>query len=448
MKIYGDKQYLYQWDINQKVVVERLSAGDEVHYVISDDEVLVCSVYESNGLMMADIPNIILQSSGLIKTYEVKRADDGTNINTYRSAIRILERPCPTDYIYTETDTKNFHILSRQIDVAKETVVDFGKRLERVENLDHRLESLGIEVNEVLDGFEDYLENSLSQIEDTLNTEYLPAISKAQSTADSKLDKINPIGIGNLSMNRKSNSTVGSYSVAVGRDTEAAGESSLTEGQDTYAWGQAAHAEGYGTAALNMAAHAEGNDTVASGDYGAHAEGFMTTASGNDAHSQGYKTTASGQGSHAQGRETIASGRYAHSEGYGTDAASDMQHTQGRYNVRDAEHTYAHIVGNGTSDTKRSNAHTLDWDGNGWYQGTIKVGGTGQDDPNAKDVALKEDIPSLPQTSATDVGKLLQVAEDGSWVLGEAEDPITEEEINQMNLISIEDIDEICGMNN
>lgn len=437
MKIYGDKQYLYQWDINQKVVVERLAVGDEVHYVMPNEEVLICSVYESHGLILADIPNIVLQSAGLIKTYEVKRADDGTNINTYRSAIRILERPRPTDYIYTETDTKNFHTLSRQIDAAKETVIDFGKRLERVEDLDHRLESLGIEVNDVIDSFEERLDG-----------EFTPAIIKAQSTADSKMNKTNPAGIGNLSMNRKADSTIGSYSVAVGRDTEAAGEASATEGQDTYAWGQAAHAEGYGTAALNMAAHAEGNDTVASGDYGAHAEGFMTTASGNDAHSQGYKTTASGQGSHAQGRETIASGRYAHSEGYGTDAASDMQHTQGRYNVRDTEHTYAHIVGNGTSDTKRSNAHTLDWDGNGWYQGTIKVGGTGQDDPNAKDVALKEDIPSLPQTSATDVGKLLQVAEDGSWVLGEAEDPITEEEINQMNLISIEDIDEICGMNN
>lgn len=437
MKIYGDKQYLYQWDINQKVVVERLAVGDEVHYVMPNEEVLICSVYESHGLMLADIPNIVLQSAGLIKTYEVKRADDGTNINTYRSAIRILERPRPADYIYTETDTKNFHTLSRQIDAAKETVIDFGKRLERVENLDHRLENLGTEVNAVIDSFEERLDSELT-----------PAIIKAQSTADSKMDKTNPTGIGNLSMNRKANSTIGSYSVAVGRDTEAAGEASATEGQDTYAWGQAAHAEGYGTSALKMAAHAEGNDTVASGDYGAHAEGFMTTASGNDAHSQGYKTTASGQGSHAQGRETIASGRYAHSEGYGTDAASDMQHTQGRYNVRDTEHTYAHIVGNGTSDTKRSNAHTLDWDGNGWYQGTIKVGGTSQNDPNAKVVALKEDIPSLPTTTTTDVGKLLKVAEDGSWALGEAEDPITEEEINQMNLISIEDIDKICGVIN
>jgi hypothetical protein len=37
-------------------------------------------------------------------------------------------------------------------------------------------------------------------------------------------------------------------------------------------------------------------------------------------------------------------------------------------------------MGNGTSDTARSNAHTLDWDGNAWYQGDVYVGGTSQDD--------------------------------------------------------------------
>ena len=54
---------------------------------------------------------------------------------------------------------------------------------------------------------------------------------------------------------------------------------------------------------------------------------------------------------------------------------------------------YAHIVGNGTSDDARSNAHTLDWEGLGWFKGGLKIGGTSQDDANAKEVALKEDIP-------------------------------------------------------
>lgn len=36
---------------------------------------------------------------------------------------------------------------------------------------------------------------------------------------------------------------------------------------------------------------------------------------------------------------------------------------------------YLSIAGNGTSDNARSNAHTLDWDGNAWYQGNVTAAG-------------------------------------------------------------------------
>lgn len=46
---------------------------------------------------------------------------------------------------------------------------------------------------------------------------------------------------------------------------------------------------------------------------------------------------------------------------------------QGKYNILDRKspNTYAHIVGNGTSDSARSNAYTLDWQGNGTFAGTV-----------------------------------------------------------------------------
>lgn len=46
---------------------------------------------------------------------------------------------------------------------------------------------------------------------------------------------------------------------------------------------------------------------------------------------------------------------------------------QGRYNLIDDNDTYAHIVGNGTAENARSNAHTLDWDGNAWYAGSLSA---------------------------------------------------------------------------
>lgn len=69
-----------------------------------------------------------------------------------------------------------------------------------------------------------------------------------------------------------------------------------------------------------------------------------------------------------------ATGIYSHAEGYHTKANSDYQHAQGKYNIEDTNDTYAHIVGNGVSDTERSNAHTLDWSGNAWYAGKVSGG--------------------------------------------------------------------------
>lgn len=105
-------------------------------------------------------------------------------------------------------------------------------------------------------------------------------------------------------------------------------------------------AGGFYTKATGTASHAEGSDSIASG-YGAHAEGAVTEASGND--------------SHAQNSHTIA--------------ASDSQTAIGKYNDNDPNNAFE--VGNGTAVDARSNAFTVDWDGNtttaGLYAATCKA---------------------------------------------------------------------------
>ena len=83
----------------------------------------------------------------------------------------------------------------------------------------------------------------------------------------------------------------------------------------------------------------------------------------------------------------LASGIASHAEGYGTQAKSNYQHVQGKFNIPDTANKYAHIVGNGVFNEdfnvpSYSNAHTLDWNGNGWYKGNLYVGGTSQDNAN------------------------------------------------------------------
>lgn len=132
--------------------------------------------------------------------------------------------------------------------------------------------------------------------------------------------------------------------------------------------------------------HAEGERTMASGE-ASHAEGNYSTASSNFSHAEGNWSTASGFSSHVEGSETTASGDYSHAEGYNTISSSENQHVQGKYNIEDKDNKYAHIVGNGTDDTVRSNAHTLDWEGNAWFAGKLTQEGTPTND---KDLITKK----------------------------------------------------------
>ena len=138
-----------------------------------------------------------------------------------------------------------------------------------------------------------------------------------------------------------------------------------------------------------MYSHAEGTETTASGHYGSHAEGWGTTASNQAAHAEGRYTTASGYGAHAEGRYTVASGSDSHAEGLYTIASGDYQHVSGVANIEDKGDKYAVIVGNGITGAdsnyntvvrSRSNAYTLDWDGNAWFAGNVYVGGTSMED--------------------------------------------------------------------
>jgi hypothetical protein len=62
---------------------------------------------------------------------------------------------------------------------------------------------------------------------------------------------------------------------------------------------------------------------------------------------------------------------------------------------------YLNIIGNGTSDSARSNAHTLDWSGNAWYQGDVYVGSTSgtNKDSGSKKLATEEYVDELVAAS-------------------------------------------------
>lgn len=206
----------------------------------------------------------------------------------------------------------------------------------------------------------------------------------AASTPDlsSYAPKTSPVFTGSISLGRNSSSTIGSKSSAFGDTVTASGFGSHAEGERTSASGDDSHAEGYFSDARGEAAHAEGEHTKAFGR-DSHAEGDNTTASGADSHAEGLGTTASGENSHAEGSNTTASGNTSHAEGAYTVASRAYQHVFGAYNIADTSGAtenvkgeYVEIVGNGTGANTRSNARTLDWDGNEWLAGNLTLGNT------------------------------------------------------------------------
>lgn len=219
----------------------------------------------------------------------------------------------------------------------------------------------------------------------------------------------------------------GNYSHAEGYNTTASGHYSHVEGFKTTASNNHSHAEGRFTRASGTDSHAEGDNSVAFGS-GSHAEGggantpFNATIEANsntiivndlndffvggiilyqgncakitsintndnsitldkilssetkvNASLSRQNCVAYGDYSHTEGLCTTASGYYSHAEGCFTVASGANQHAQGKYNISNSN--LAHIVGNGNSDTERSNAHTLNWSGNAYYAGSMTSNG-------------------------------------------------------------------------
>ena len=126
---------------------------------------------------------------------------------------------------------------------------------------------------------------------------------------------------------------------------------------------------------------AVGHNVVASGG-SSQAFGVSSTASGAVSHAEGISTTASGMFSHAEGQNTTASGAISHAEGNYTVANHKSQHVFGEYNIPDDSEkesdrrgNYVEIVGNGARSSERSNARTLDWQGNETLAGDLTYNG-------------------------------------------------------------------------
>lgn len=117
-KIYNGRQYFWQWDLNQKLVV---SAPCIAHFDngTTDEPLSVEPRINEQGVYVVDVPNILLQSAKPITVYA--HVYDGDELYTRVSAeFLVKERPRPAEYVYTETEELTWNALDERIKALEE----------------------------------------------------------------------------------------------------------------------------------------------------------------------------------------------------------------------------------------------------------------------------------------------------------------------------------------
>jgi hypothetical protein len=180
-----------------------------------------------------------------------------------------------------------------------------------------------------------------------------------------------------------SNDSTGAYSTAFGLTTRARGAYSFATGQlsvargtHSVAMGGAPKALGDYSVALGRETQANGENSIAMGRLAiansseAVSIGEETFAGSTNATALGYRTQALGLGSTAMGSNTVARGAYATSTGEGTVANGYSTFVTGLFNdsiigaqTVPAANTPLFIVGDGETNTKRSNALVVNLNG-------------------------------------------------------------------------------------
>lgn len=132
-KILNDRNCFYQWDRNQKMIVEN-DGITELHFSVSGQDHAYCMpVYEENSMRVCGVPNVLLESHGNLTVYGW--IDEYTRTHY---VYRIIERKMPNDFVPTS-------------DIEKWSELE-----ERIEDLEEK----GVNEEQIAKAVNDYLTNN------------------------------------------------------------------------------------------------------------------------------------------------------------------------------------------------------------------------------------------------------------------------------------------------
>lgn len=121
-KIYDGREKFYQWDTERQLIIDDKEVR-EVHFCNrTDDCSLVVTTYEKDGLLLADVPNILLQNDWCINVYAC-----GAHYTKYNAKFEVVKRSKPDDYIYNETELKTTETLISNVFKSTEFNANTGR---------------------------------------------------------------------------------------------------------------------------------------------------------------------------------------------------------------------------------------------------------------------------------------------------------------------------------
>lgn len=124
MRLLDGRSYAYQWDSNIYVILPKAKIGEEIHFAHrKDKKALVMTAIEIDSVIVAEVPNLLLQRAGFIQVYHFI-SDKKGNRTINRDELKVLKREKPDDYLYEESEIWSWEYLDKRITELEKTVAD------------------------------------------------------------------------------------------------------------------------------------------------------------------------------------------------------------------------------------------------------------------------------------------------------------------------------------
>lgn len=224
---------------------------------------------------------------------------------------------------------------------------------------------------------EKYLPDSVLDIPELKDE--VSGLKEAVEVLPSKMDKENPIGSGSLNMNGKAGVTVGNYSTVLGNNSMSVGESSIASGHEVVSNYNYQSVFGKYNKYTTPYELVKTEQSVI--DISAKTSIWVSSSYVFDPFTGLFKLESPikakiGTSSYTNYYTSETDGWSEYIKKISTTYMNNFRAGIKIYSkATENSVNYALMIGNGTSNEQRSNAHTLDWDGNAWYAGNIQATG-------------------------------------------------------------------------